>query len=673
MLLNFDSFKTAVATQFAWMQKHPLFRVNVENDALWTTYLQSFPEGSNPIYRERTEHDCSCCKHFVRQIGNVVAIVDGEPVSVWDVAVKEPAYQTVAKTLAALVTSRPIAEPFLHYERSAGTDRNFEQITNGTKTWTHFHVNLLPKYVLDKRLIAPQIGERRAQHDVLLRSLLEITDDAVDTVLDLIAQDSLYRGAEHKAALVEFSTVKRAFNKLDNDQERDRFAWTAETFGSVARMRNTSIGTLLVDLSNGVELEDAVKAFEAKVAPLNYKRPTALITKGMIDKAKAKLEDLGLTSALERRFARLTDVSVNNVLFANRNARKAVAGDVFDELTDQVGTKAKNFDKVEEISIDRFLTDVVPRAQSIEVLLENRHVGNLVSLIAPQDPTARTLFKWPNNFSWSYNGEVADAIKERVKRAGGNVTGELCCRLAWHNFDDLDLHMVEPLGGSKIFFANKRSYATGGQLDVDMNAGGGQTRQPVENIFYGQRSRMIEGKYTLVIHQYNRRETENVGFEVEIDYLGTVWRFAYDKPMRTGEGIVVAELQYTHKEGLQILKSLPPSQATHTVWGIPTQTFHQVSVLLLSPNYWDNKAVGNKHFFFMLDGCQNDGTARGFFNEFLKEDLTPHRKVFEVVAAKTKPQPTDDQLSGLGFSSTQRNHVICRVRGSFTRTVKVVF
>lgn len=31
------------------------------------------PAGTNPIFRERTEHDCSCCRNFVKNLGNVVA------------------------------------------------------------------------------------------------------------------------------------------------------------------------------------------------------------------------------------------------------------------------------------------------------------------------------------------------------------------------------------------------------------------------------------------------------------------------------------------------------------------------------------------------------------------------------------------------------------------------
>jgi hypothetical protein len=33
----------------------------------------------------------------------------------------------------------------------------------------------------------------------------------------------------------------------------------------------------------------------------------------------------------------------------------------------------------------------------------------------------------------------------------------------------------------------------------------------------------------------------------------------------------------------------------------------------------------------------------------------------------------DEQLSGLGFSSTQKNTLLCRVKGSFTRTIKIMF
>lgn len=71
------------------------------------------------------------------------------------------------------------------------------------------------------------------------------------------------------------------------------------------------MGTLLIDLSNGVDLERAVKSYENIMAPSNYKRPTALITKKQIEAAQKKVEELGLTDA---RHARVEDISVNDVL-----------------------------------------------------------------------------------------------------------------------------------------------------------------------------------------------------------------------------------------------------------------------------------------------------------------------------------------------------------------------
>ena len=240
--------------------------------------------------------------------------------------------------------------------------------------------------------------------------------------------------------------------------KQDNFIWyhTGQVEKSVSRLRNTAVGTLLVDLSTGLEVEDAVRKYEKMVAPENYKRPTALVTQRMIDDARQTLMDLGLLSALSRRYARLTDVSAANILFADRAIVKSLqGGDVFDQIPTRVSLTPKSFENVESITLGDFLDNVVPRCTSIEVLFDNNHTNRLVSLLTAEDPTSPHLFKWPNHFSWSYTGDFTDSIKERVKQAGGSVTGDLCCRLSWKNFDDLDFHMCEP-DGYEIYFANKR-------------------------------------------------------------------------------------------------------------------------------------------------------------------------------------------------------------------------
>jgi hypothetical protein len=222
--MEFRVFKEAVAARFAAMKNLPLVRTQVSGDELWETYLKSFPEGTNPIFRERTEHDCGCCKQFIRTIGNVCAMQDGQLVSIWDISIPgQPDYQVVADALAAKVKAAPIDNSFLHYEKSVGTDKNFEELLDkSVKTWEHFHVNLPTTVVMAKDRIPSTLGARRSVVDVFKRGLETLTFDAIDTVLDLIRQNSLYKGEEFKHLVEKFGELKRQYMEAPN---KDVFLW----------------------------------------------------------------------------------------------------------------------------------------------------------------------------------------------------------------------------------------------------------------------------------------------------------------------------------------------------------------------------------------------------------------------------------------------------------------
>ena len=677
--MDFKTFKLAVATQFSEIAKTGLFTTTVPKDDLWNMYLLSFPEGTNPIYRERTEHDCQCCKQFVRAVGNVVTIVEGKLISIWDIdelSDTDPAYKVVARHMAELVKLYPIENTLLLTERTAGTDKNLQLVTidnvDTTITWNHFFVNIPTQYVSIGSTVGGALSERRASYDVFARSLLTLHIEAIDVVLELIAQNSIYRGEEHKNTLIEFRKHKVATQHL-SEKQLSLYVWqnVLNTREAVARIRNTSIGTLLTALSEGTEIEVAVSAFERMVAPANYKRPTALVTPAMVNKAKATIAELGLSSALERRYATIRDIEITNILYVAHNTRSKLLKSKTDKAFDTIATTtAKNFSKVQEIHIDDFITDVLPTITKLEVLLENRLEPNLVSLIAPVDPTATSLFKWSNEFSWSYKGDLTDSIKERVKAAGGVIEADLCCRLAWFNYDDLDLHMIEP-NGTHISFS--QPFSNTGRLDVDMNAGNGKTRTPVENIFYANKKKMATGVYTLFVNQYSAREKTDVGFVVEIVANGITQTFEYPQAVTNMENIEVAKIEFI-ENGFVVQSSLSSTQRTKEIWNLQTNTFHAVDVLMLSPNFWDGQiGIGNKHYFFMLSNCKNEQSARGFYNEFLRTDLDQHRKVLEIVGSKIKTENSDQQLSGIGFSSTQRNTLTVRVEGAMTRTLKLTF
>ena len=80
--MEFTEMRNKLMENFNEMVKDVdhLFEVAVDKDELWNLYLDSFPAGTNEIYRERRWHDCSCCHQFIKTIGNVVVIKNGEVV-----------------------------------------------------------------------------------------------------------------------------------------------------------------------------------------------------------------------------------------------------------------------------------------------------------------------------------------------------------------------------------------------------------------------------------------------------------------------------------------------------------------------------------------------------------------------------------------------------------------
>jgi hypothetical protein len=647
---EFKKFAKLINDQFVAMQTDELYVVDLGEIDIFATYLEAFPEGTNPIYRVRTEHDGSIDKHFIRRIGNVVAIQNGQIVTVWDSVFKaEHPYDVVSRRMSELIKSLPIKNVFRTRENSYGNEETIELLEgNQTKKWFHLHTGEIDRRYRTQDVEA-ELGKFTGVAQVFRRGLEELSLSAMNDVRDLIDQNALYRGEEHLTALKRFISLKTMFDQPElTAQERDLFVWS-NIGDRNARFRNTVIGTLVQDLSEGVDLERAVKGFETKVAPTNYKRPTALITPRMVEDAMTTIRDLDLEPALERRFAQLSDVSVNNVLFVDNSVQNGMKGGVQDLLMSEAKRTPARDMKATEIGIDDFMSNILPGSSTIDVSLKNGHAGNFMSLTAPARDTVQPLFKWSNNFAWSYDGNITDSIREKVKRAGGNVDATLRVSLAWFNSDDLDIHVLEP-SGNVINFSNKD-----GKLDVDMNAGGPSSREPVENVQWT--GRVPDGRYTVNVHNYSKRESVDVGFVLEVEFDGNIQTFSYDKAVKNQES--VKSLELTVKNGMLQTVTICTSgvingSSSIEKWGVHTEQFVPVNTIMFSPNHWDDNATGNKHWFFILKDCVNPDRTRGIYNEFLKPELEQHRKVFEILGDKTKCETTDDQLSGVGFSSTKR-------------------
>ena len=468
---------------------------------------------------------------------------------------------------------------------------------------------------------------------------------------------------------------------------------------TVGRIRNRSMGTLLVDLSEGMDLDLAVKKYEQIVAPANYKRPKAIFTKKMLEDAKKTITELGYMDALQRRFATLDDITVNNILFSNKDAAKRISGadDLFGEMEKDVAINPKKFSKIEEISVRDFINNVLPTAKELEVFLENKHERNMVSLIAPENKEAKTMFKWNNPFSWAYTGNITDSdITQRVINAGGRVDGCLRFSHSWNypgmrNASLMDLHVFMPGSnqeviykngkeihdnygnGNRVGWNNRKEYFSGGVQDVDYTPPAPNGYIPVENTTFPSIDRLKEGIYTFKIHNWSYRTPTQGGFKAELAFNGEVYRFVHKEPLKNKEWVTIAKLELKNGR-FNIIEMAETDNDPKDMWGLRTNQFVPVSVMCYSPNYWDEQqGIGHQHLFFMLKDCVNPEEPNGYYNEFLKPELEAHKRVFEALGAKAHVKDTDDQLSGVGFSLTRRNDLVVKVKGATERVLRVKF
>lgn len=101
-------------------------------------------------------------------------------------------------------------------------------------------------------------------------------------------------------------------------------------------------------------------------------------------------------------------------------------------------------------------------------------------------------------------------------------TGDIQVTLRWTTTDDLDLAVTDP-SGNVVFYGNP-SVPSGGQLDVDANAGcSGQTNSPIENIFWPAAG-APQGNYNIEVNLFSRctQNTAPIPFEVRLLVQGNV-------------------------------------------------------------------------------------------------------------------------------------------------------
>ncbi|MCK9430035.1 MAG: hypothetical protein M0R17_08535 [Candidatus Omnitrophica bacterium] len=701
------NFTTLIQLQFNKMcGTGKLFRSSLTGQQIWDLYISGFNKEQNPIFRDpnSSTHNCNLCKNFIRRYGNIVAVDENYDILTMFDVTECGDYTNVAKTLSDTIKRSAIANVFfetfdelnsLPYEScnknatnfKLGIDKNVKRYTkeeaekygvvkpNEIRTFNHLHLYLPKQFVsMSNKSIESIMSDYRDAKNVFQRTMKEIPLDTLNLVKDLIQQGSLLDGQTHLYKIEQIIPFKQQYDNMDV-YKRDNWCWMVSSNLPYAKFKNELIGVLCTELAEGKELNAACQAWNKRVDPVNYMKAVASITKKQIEEARKFVEENGYEESFNRRFATIDDIKASEILHINIGKGDIKNISIFDEVK-PTSTKHKRseFYGIEEVSIDKFMTDILPNCTSVEAFLSNKHEGNMVSLTTTNIKESKPIFKWSNNYSWTFNGNLAgkSQIKEAVKVAGGKVDGVLRFSIMWSgiNLDnsDLDAHCIEP-HHNEIYFGRKFSHETTGELDIDiMQPLSQMPNGAVENIVYPQLIKMVDGTYKFFVRQYNARNSQ--GFKAEIEFNGESYYYEYNQPVR-GD-IMVANVTLNDGQ-FSIEHLLPTTRLTKELYGLQTGEFHKVNLVCLSPNHWGNNNIGNKHYFFMLNDCICPTSIRSFHNENLIPELAQHRKVLEVLGNTTMIGSTNKQLSGLGFNATVRDELIVKLSGSFKRLIKIKF
>ena len=681
-----------------------LFVSSVSGKELWDIYLKSFKPEDDQVFRDpaSSEHNCKNCYNFIKNYGNIVAIDSALNIITMFDFIADEEYKASINNMAAILKNSPVSDVFFetfeflnqaNYEKCYKSSKSFklgievnyktyskEEVLkygvveeNKLYTFEHFMVRMPEQFVLkdSSQSLASLVAHYRSNYEVFKRTMEEVSADVFFTVSELISQGSLLNSDLYAAQLNAMEKLKLEYMNIPSDQKRDLWCKVASYKLPIAKLLNTLIGTVLTDVESGKELGEVCRTYNYRVDPANYMKATSPITKTQIKEAQKFVEENNYTESFTRRYATLDDIKASEILHLNSDSKKIKSVSIFDQIQPTSGSKKElDLDKIKEISINDFMEKELPNAKSVELYLENRHENNLVSITTAENKDSKRIFKWDNNYSWTFKGNLSSTslIKQNVNKFGGKTEGALRFSIMWNedgrSICDLDahcyIHNFSERYLNHIYYGNKQNC-----LDVDMI---NPREVGVENIIFNTNYNLNNKKYIFKIVNFNGGK--NSGFKAEIEFNNQLFSYELNKEL-IGD-IHVATVEVTADGEMSIYHNLPATNVSKGLFGLNTLEFHKVKLICLSPNYWDTNAIGNKHYMFMLENCINPEKIKGFHVDNLKSELATHRKVLEVVGNTTMIEPSDAaQLSGLGFNSTIPNNVIVKINSNKVLKIKI--
>lgn len=387
---------TCIQERFASMAGEPRPIFVTDAGDLWTTFRSSLSEPLQRVY------DCGACRRFVERFGNLVVVAENGVTrsALW--SNEAPGvFQRGIAAMRAAVERAPITGVFLSKDPIWGKPV--------TGPWHHLAVTP-PQAIVHRdvlRTAGQRMAELREEYKTLRRGLGEFRTDVVRNAHHLLTSGHLYR-SEKCIGVAEW--LVDLHEKLDAAKDRrlnENLAWVAVATAppGFCHIRSTMIGTLLEDLVAGMPFPEVKRRFDQKMHPLQYQRPSAEPGAANIEQAEKIVEQLGIASALKRRFARVEEVDAIWRPSDGTGDAAAKPSGVFRHLREKArATRAEVEAPPIVITWEKFSRTVLAAAETIELLVPHAK-ASYIGVVTAADPDAPPLIQWDrperrNPFSW---------------------------------------------------------------------------------------------------------------------------------------------------------------------------------------------------------------------------------------------------------------------------------
>lgn len=398
---HYDAFLHELQRQFTEnLQAGDNLLFTTDGEGLFDAYLQAIPE------RRRQYYTCSCCRTFVNRYGGLVTIdAEGNKVPVLWGNEAPGLHHEGSVAMRRIVRRAQVTGVFLASEPVWGHAE--------AGGFQHMHVKPAPALLYKRGLLSAgqAMAAKREDFRTVARALAEFTPHHIQQALNLLRTEALYR-SEKVLGVAEFLHKLHADREAAKGSEaRDNILWRAVA-GAPAGFchpRSSMIGTLLEDIAAGMSFDLVSRRFAEKMHPLQYQRPQAAPTAGNIARAEKMVAELGVESALRRRFARLDDIEAIWKPVPAQDT-PSFAG-VFGHLAPKgAEARARNLSApVQDITWEKFRRTVLPGARKIEFRVPSGRI-NYCGLVTAADPDSKPILQWDteesrNPVSWYvYNG-----------------------------------------------------------------------------------------------------------------------------------------------------------------------------------------------------------------------------------------------------------------------------